>query len=282
MATDVVATAAGEIPQGMALNPWLDWAPLAGIPIWVGITIVFIIFFIGVNVYWLMRIGKLASVKGWAESLKNMTQEDAQVWVISRIQKLTIECMTIKDNVLSSHDKTNIAMWHHNSPMAAILVGGHKALVASEDFDHTRDIVSENALCYASDTFNENISTLKKTLVEKKEKGLIKDIPRVVDPILSYSDYEGHGRACLTALYPEGIKIPTFMQFNPGKFHKYFPHGCSAMFFGGELIHDARKLNLRRKAKSFWEVHALLAAAVVVDIFALIVVWLFPMGAPVA
>jgi hypothetical protein len=66
--------------------------------------------------------------------------------------------------------------------------------------------------------------------------------------------------------------------FNPTKFRKYFPLGCTGMFFGGEMIHDARKLNLRRKPKSFWDVHALLAAAVVISIFSLLVAWLFPLG----
>jgi hypothetical protein len=162
--------------------------------------------------------------------------------------------------------------------MAAIQVGGYKALVVSEDFDQTRDIIGEIALCHVCDEFNDNQVKLRENLEKRVQKGTLIEKPRTVDPILNYRDYEDHGRDCLIALNPDGLRIPSFNLFNPTKFRKYFPLGCTSMFYGGELIHDARKLNLRRKAKGFWEVHALLAAAVVVDIFALIVVWLFPMG----
>jgi hypothetical protein len=104
------------------------------------------------------------------------------------------------------------------------------------------------------------------------------DMPEIVGPILNYRDYEDHGRECLMTLNPYGLRIPSYSMFNPTRFRKYFPLGCTAMFFGGEMIHDARKLNLRRKVKGFWEVHALLAGAVVVVIFALIAVWLAPLG----
>ena len=278
------------VPNGMVINPIFDWAPILGLPVWLYITVIFVLIFLAVNIYWLLRIGRLASVKGWAESLKKMTQDDAQVWVISRVQKLTIECMTIKDNVLSCHDPMNIGMWHVNSPMGIIRVGGASAVVVSEDFDQNRDIVAEIALCHNLDMFNENLEQLKE---EANEKHMLKleaaktdeerdkveaERPHIMKPIENCEAYQTYGRKCITALFPGGLEIPSFSMFNPNKFRKYFPRGCSGMFFGGELIHDARKLNLRRKEKGFWEVHFFLASAFVISLIALVAAAFFPLG----
>jgi hypothetical protein len=283
-ATELIATATDSnlvIPNGMAIGPF-DWSPLAGIPFWIYITIFFIFVFILVNVYWLLRMRRLASVRGWAESLKKMTQDDVQVWFISRVQRLTIECLTIKDNILSPHDQTNIGMWHVNSPQGIIQVGGNKAVVCSEDFDQNRDFVTEIALCHACDEFNANQEQLKEEMETKYQQALAinKDIekPKVIKPVEDCEAYEIYGRQCLQVINPDGLTIPAYNIYNPNRFRKYFPRGCSAMFFGGELIHDARKLNLRRKPKGFWEVHAFLMMAGGVSMIALLVAWLFPMG----
>lgn len=293
MATELIADNTNpviNVPQGMGLGP-LDWAPIGPIPVWLYISFIFILFFIAVNLYWILRIRRLASVKGWAESLKKMTQEDVQVWFISRVQKLTIECLTIKDNILSPHDQTNIGMWHVNSPQGIIQVGGNKAVVCSEDFDQNRDFVTEIALCHVCDEFNANQEQLKAEL-DLKYQELIADAkelklseeyietikPQTVQPIEDCDAYERYGRKCLQVTHPDGLTVPAYNIYNPNRFRKYFPRGCSGMFFGGELIHDARKLNLRRKPKGFWEVHAFLMMAGGISMIALLVAWLFPMG----
>lgn len=275
----------------MSIGP-LDFAPVVGVPVWLYITFGFILFFIAVNLYWVLRISKLGPVKGWGESLKKMTQNDVQVWFISRVQKLTIDCMTIKDNVLTSHDPANIGMWHVNTSQGIIQVGGCKAVVVSEDFDQNRDFVTEIALCHVCDEFNANQEQLKadvdkayqEKLADAKELGLSEDFidsikPQVVKPIENCDAYEMYGRKCLQATHPDFLEIHPYNIYNPNRFRKYFPRGCSSMFFGGELIHDARKLNLRRKPKGFWEVHAFLMVAAGISMIALLVAWLFPMGA---
>jgi len=284
MPTELVADATNPsvaVPAGMKIG-FFDFAPLAGIPLWLYVTIFCIFIFILVNVYWMMRMRRLASVRGWAESLKKMSQEDVQVWFISRVQKLTIECLTIKDNILSPHDQSNIGMWHVNSPQGIIQVGGNKAVVCSEDFDQNRDFVTEIALCHACDDFNANQEQLKDDLESKYQQALVVnpelERPKVIKPIEDCNAYEIYGRQCLQVINPDGIQIPSYNIYNPNKFRKYFPRGCSAMFFGGELIHDARKLNLRRKPKGFWEVHAYLMMAGGIAMIALLVSWLFPIG----
>ncbi len=271
------------VPSGMAINPVFDWSPFLGLPIWLFISVGFLLLFIYVNIYWMLRIGKLSSVKGWRESLKKMGQEDQQVWVISRMQKLTIECMTSKDNVLSSHDPVNIAMYHVNSPMGIIRIGGNPAVVISEDFDQNRDVVTEIALCHVIDEFNANQEELKDDVTQAtndaKAEGRNLPAAPVVKPMEDCGAYEVYGRKVLEQLYPEGLDIPPYNIFNPNRFRKYFPKGCSGMWFGGELIHDARKLNLRRKEKGFWEVYTFLLLAGGIALVAIIAAWLFPLPA---
>ena len=293
MPTDLIAdpitqTAAQPVvPVGMAINPTLDWAPFLSIPIWVYITFIFVLLVIAVVFYWLIRMGRLSSVKGWGESIKTMTQNDAQVWVISRIQKLTIECMAIKDNVLSSLDPTVIGMWYVSSPAGVISIGGMRAVVISEDFDRNRDIVSEIALCYTLDNFNTDLENLKALATSKymdtisklsDEEKVFVEKPRVMKPVEKFQQYVDYGRGCLAHLYPIGLDTPSYAMFAPNRFRRYFPLGNTSTHFGAENMMEARDLNIDKKEKGFWDVHALLAASVVIGMIGIIAVAFFPMG----
>ena len=61
---DTVTNNTQVIPNGMSINPWLDWAPILGIPVWVYVTCAFVLLVLSVILYWWLRIAKLASVKG--------------------------------------------------------------------------------------------------------------------------------------------------------------------------------------------------------------------------
>jgi hypothetical protein len=260
---DTVTNTTQVIPNGMSINPWLDWAPVLGIPAWVYVTCAFVLLVLAVVIYWLLRIGRLASVSGYVEAIKTMTQEDVMIWVISRTQKLTIECMTIKDHVVSRHNLVDISMWCLNSPMGIVRVGGITGAVVSEDYDKNRDFVTEIALCHALDEFNEDQPKLTTGLTAQ--------------PVSGFEDYENYGREDLESLHPNGLETPAYNIFNPNRFRKYFPQGCSAMFFGGELIYAARNMNIDRKEKGFWEVHAFLALAGGIGLLAIVVAWLVPL-----
>jgi hypothetical protein len=281
LAVDVVQAA---IPNGMGVNPIFDWQ-FAGIPLWLIICVVLLGACILTWVYWIRRVGIFKSIAGWKESAMKATQTDVQVWIISRVQRLTIECMTLKDNVLSSHDPQNISMFHVNSGAGTIKVGGTRGVVISEDFDQNRDLIVESALVYNCDYFNHNQEVLRRENKAKYEYqlqaaqhtgGVVKKAP-TIQPIEDAKSYEEYGRTCLEHLNPDGLYFPSYIMFDPQKFRKYFPRGCSGMFFGGELIHNARKLNLRKKQKGFWEVHAFLAGAVGIGMIALVGVFFFPM-----
>jgi len=283
-----IVTEAVAVPSGMEINPYLDWSPFLGLPIHLFITVFFVLVFIGVIIYWVVRLGKLASVNGWIESAKKMTPDDVQVWIITRVQRLFIECMTIKDNVLSSHDPLNIAMWYISSPMGIVRVGGQTAVIVSEDFDRNRDFITEIALCENLDYFNENQEALIKKVDERYQKLLdeaqsdeererIKK-PEVIKPIEGFLSYDHHGKRCLQNVNPDGLPIPAYNIFNPNRFRRYFPKGNSGTLFGGELILNARDWNVDKKEKSFWEVHAFLIMAAGIGLIGIMAAWLVPLG----
>ena len=277
------------IPQGMGINPWFDWEVILGVPFWVLIDCILLFAIAAVFVYWLAKLRKLNAVSGWSESLKTMGAGDVQVCIITRTQKLIIDCMKIEDNVLSYHDKAKIGMWHHNTRESVIVVGGNPALVVSEDYDQTRDLISEIVLTDNCDEFNHNQEDLQKAedksyeerLAEAKKnnvdpKTVTKRI--IVQPINNYIDYESYGRELLQLANPDGLTMKTYNIFSNIRFLKYFPLGCSHMFFGGELTFDARNLALHKKEKSFWEKYMFLGASVIVVVIAFLAVWMVPLG----
>jgi hypothetical protein len=280
--TDVVA------PSGMQIGIF-DWSPFLGIPLHLFVTVFFVLVFISVIIYWVVRLNKLASVNGWIESAKKMTPDDIQVWIITRVQRLFIECMTNRDNVLSSHDPLNIAMWHVSSPMGIVRIGGQTAVIVSEDSDKNRDIITEITLCENLDFFNDNQEWLIEQADKKyqemldkaesdEERSRIKK-PNIIKPIEGFASYEHHGKTCLRTINPNGLKIRPYNIWNNNRFRKYFPKGNSATLFGGELILNARDWNIDKKEKSFWEVHAFLIMAAGIGLICVMAAWLIPLGA---
>lgn len=270
MATELVAKDAGALST--ATLPFFDAQVVVGVPVWVFIVTFLFFCFVAVFIWWLAKLRKLSAVSGWSESLKHQDVGDVQVWIISRTQKLIIGCMKIEDNILSYHDKTKIGMWHHNTRESVIRVGGNPAVVVSEDFDQTRDFISEIALTDNCDIFNTNQEALRTWKEEQKLDG-----NTVIEPIENYLDYEEYGRQTLQMVHPTGLPIRVFNIFSNLRFLKYFPLGCSHMFFGADVTLESRLLKTRAKQLGFWEKHAVFAGAIIVVVMAMICVWMVPL-----
>ena len=278
MPTEIVAAPISTlaVPQGMAVNPVFDWSPLPaafGWPLWLYITAFGIFVWIAINVYWWARIRKLNAVRGWEESKKKMDPNDVQVWLITRTLSLFILCLKIEDNILSYHDKTKIGMWHHQSKQAVINIGGQPAVVLSDDWDHTRDLVSEIALTDNCDMFNEDQAKLQseydeenKRMEEKARREGRQPEPheyKMARVIKGYDDYADFGRDFLEHIHPNGLEISSYSRLDNLRYLKYYPEGCGAMFFGGELTLDARNLNVHKKEKGFLEKYGLFIGALI-------------------
>lgn len=278
---DVIAQPVGQVlavPQGVAINNLFDWQVMLGVPFWVFVSCFLLFCVAAVWVYWFARIRKLSAVRGWKDSLQKMNPNDVQVWLITRVQSLIIGCMKIEDNVLSYHDKTKIGMWHHNTRESVIRVGGNPAVVVSEDFDQTRDFISEIAFTDCADEFNVN----QESLLEEYKKALEQTgkpdkESHVIKPITNYEDYDQYGREALQLAYPDGLKMKSHNIFNNARFLKYFPRGCSHMFFGGVIYRDASKLKKHTKDAGFLAKYGFMAAAIIVVMIGILAAWLVPL-----
>ena len=272
--TDIVAAPISTyaVPSGMGINAWFDWQVILGVPFWLFIDAFLVFVLAAVMVYWWARIRKLNAVRGWADSLKNMSVNSAQAWIISRTQTLKIICMEIEDNILSYLDKTKIGAWHHNTREAVIRVGGVTAVIASEDYDQTRDIITEIALTDNCDQFNANQDGLKEQF---KKEG---NTAEVVKPIKSFADYEEFGRKALQFVHPNGLEISPYNIFNCTRFMKFVPPGRSHVFFGGVINFDAKELKPPAQNESSWMKYAPLGAVIIVVLIATIAVWMVPLA----
>lgn len=264
------------------MNGNFDHAVVLGIPVWVFVGVILGIVFLGVNLSWVFKMRRMAAVKGFKDVQKKASQEDVMTWMLNKTQKLTIECMRYVDSVISYRDTTKISKWHLTTPMSVIHVGGYPAMMISDDYDQTRDIVSEIALCHACEEFNHDQHWLAGYLDAMESKGV--KIPEwmrdegIAKPIESFSDYRDRGRMLLGMKYPEGIPIPSYSIFSPVKFRKFFPKGRSAGFMGGRFIRQARKLNLGLMKDVDWKAYLPLAGLITLGLVGLIAAWMVPLG----
>jgi hypothetical protein len=283
VAEPIVPVSGQAVPTGMELNPVLDWSPVLGVPLWVLLTIAIIVFGpVLINIYYFRKVGRLASIRGWLESMQKMTKEDVQVWVISRVQRLTIDCMQIKDNVISVQDFKSIEMWYHKSPMARIIVGGNPGLVVSEDYHVTRDFISEIALTYNCDEYNADQARLNNEKMDlydaNKAEGKVTKLPELSEPIIDYTSYDEQGRENLFQMYPEGLFYPAYNIFNPTKFRKYFPLGDSATHLGGDVIEESKDFRIRRKDPGFMEKYLIFGTCAMFALIVVIAAWFVPLN----
>lgn len=235
---NIAGQAAVVASDSVKMNPVLDWSPFLGLPIWLFITIVFFLLLLYVIISWIFKLRRMSGVKGYVVAADKGTQEDMQTWIFGKTKKLTIECLKYWGGMIHFPGNIKITKWRHASIECTMKIGGQPAVAVSEDYDHTRDFVSEIALCYGCEQINANHKDYQKLLVSK---GFVGD-KYVVKPISSFRDYEVFGRRILEAIFPDGIPIPSYSIFNHTRFRKFFPKGRDADLKGGVFLRKASKL----------------------------------------
>jgi hypothetical protein len=264
MPTTIVA---GDTLAKGQVTTLFDTQVIPGIPWWVIIAAFLFLILMVVNLYWLFRMKKLASVRGYADIMKKATQEDVMVFIISNVRNLTIECLRKRDTAISFYNKARLSIWIHNSPISVFHIGGKGGIFLTEEYYRSRDMVSEIALCHACDEYNSNLVQYKEMFSDK-----------IAPPIKDYNDYIRFGRKLLEYLNPDGLRIPVYNIFNPEAFRKYFPKGMTAMANGAVLYQEARELKIMMKAKTFWEKYLPLGMFMTIGIIVIIAAWMVPLG----
>jgi hypothetical protein len=263
MPTTIVA--GDTLAQGQVLTVF-DWSPILGLPAWLFITVFFFMVLILVNLLWLFRMKRLASVRGYVDVMKKATQEDVMVMVLSTTRNLTIECLRKRDTILEFYNKLRVSKWFHDSPISVIHMGGKGAMVVTENYYRTRDMVSEIALCHALDNFNIHQEAYQKQFPDK-----------VIPLIKDYDDYVEFGREQLENKHPYGLEIPVFSIFDPQKFAKYFPKGLTSMFYGAVVNRLASKKKKAVPKQGLLEKYLGIGIFVSLGIIAIIAAWMFPL-----
>lgn len=256
---EITVTPAPTPMPGNFATTALDWQPIPvfGIPFWAVLALLSFAVFVLVIIHWHDKSSDINAIKPWFIKAKEIAVGKMQVVRLSRAGNFIPDCLSIFDNVLSYGDsEENINQWHLNSPRGILRIGGIQAAVVSEDWDQNRDIVTEIAICYAADNIENNMDDLRRRLKERHAR-LVKDglypedaedPSELVRPIHNGLDYIGQtdegeatnykisGRRVLQLLYPDGVRIPAFNQYNQNKFRKFWLRGDTSAFFGGQNI----------------------------------------------
>ena len=88
--------------------------------------------------------------------------------------------------------------------------------------------------------------------------------------IMNYDDYEMFGHTHLMTMHPNGLPIPSYVQFDPERDSKYKPSGLTATLNGGIFVRDSRKLNLGMKVMGWLEKHIGLMIIVALGMIAIV------------
>jgi hypothetical protein len=287
-----VTPAPTPIPAGIATTA-LDWAPIPiepfNIPLWAILAFLSFAALVIVFFHWNDKSADLNAIKPWFIKIKELALGKIQVIRLSRAGTFIPDCLDIFDNVISYGDsEQNISMWRLNSPQGMIKVGGVSAAILSEDWNQNRDIVTECAIMHASDTLEQQFEELKIKL-NKRYQELVGDglyppnaenPANLIRPIQNGLDYIGKsrekedakvnfeisGRRLLQLLFPEGIAINAYINFNQNKFRKFWYKGSSAALYGGtniRRVEDELVKHNEKEAGFFQKYGAMLIAAMV-------------------
>jgi hypothetical protein len=260
MPTTVIAGQSGQAPQGMVITGW-DWAPVAGVPMWLFVAAALGVVFLVVCMYWIFRIRKLSAVKGFVQAAGSSNHDNICAWLISNTRKLAIVNLIKRDNVLGYPEGYGILQeWLHTNPGAVLHIGGVPGVLLGDEFMMSRDMIGEIALVQCCEQYNRD---------QDKLGGI---------PIKGYEDYMKFGRNRIEATNPDGIRIPSYSIYNPSKFLKYGPPDMSAALSGGIFERDAKKLNSDQPKKSFWERATPLLVTGLVCGAIIMAAWFAPLG----
>jgi len=253
------------IPEGMTTTV-LDWqpVPIFGVTLWAILALLSLAALVIIYFHWSDKSANLDAIKPWFIKIKEIKIGKMQVIRLSRAGNFIPDCLDIFDNVLSYGDsEENINQWHLNSPQGIIKIAGISAPIISEDWDQNRDIVTELAVCHATELMEKNIENFKIALTQR-HKDLVKagvypaDAENPADlifPIRNGLDYIGKpdeskaaryehsGRRMLELIFPRGIPMDAFNQYNQNRFRKFWFKGSSSALMGG--------INLRRVDDEF-------------------------------
>lgn len=250
------------LPPGMVLDPFWDMAPdNIAFPVWLAVLIILILFLVGSNLWWLYKYLVMRPVQGHGIASRAGNEKTQQVLMFGLNRAFSIQALEYLEKVLSFKDPIRVARWLQTSPYAVGMLGYKSIMLLSEVFDHPKDPVAEMAICEACRKHNESITDMSKMIIDYK----------------SYRD----NREMLEHEFPNGVDIPIYGLYDPGKIYRYTPENRTAGQFGGTCLKDANDLNLSQPTKTAWERAIPVIICLMFGVVAIILVaWFVTSAAP--
>lgn len=222
------------LPPGVVLDPFWDMAPQGiAFPVWLGVLIIFILFLVSTNLWWLYKYLVMRPVQGHGIAARAGNEKTQQVLSFGLNRAFSIQALDYMEKVLSFKDPTRVARWLQTSPYAVGMFGYKSIMLISEIFDHPKDPVAEIAIGVACRKHNEGITDMSQMITNYK----------------TYRD----NRDALEHENANGVEIPIYALYDPAMIHQYTPENRTAGQFGGTILKDANDLNMTQPVKSAWE-----------------------------
>ena len=225
-------------------------------PVWLWIMLVllcvgFVIFIGAIYVWFVMRpVAGYGSV-GDASTAKGSPTQVFSIW---KNRSFVIEAMWYYGNLLAyGNPLTKMQMWFHNSEKATGVSAGKPVMITRDGFDGTVDFIAEMAVCEIAPRFNKDWGT---ELVNKYDI----DGNKVVDAngnevfveqerkdeygqpyILTKFSHIRQRMPLLEKLYPDGVEIPIYQQYDLSKIYRFTPQDQDSLKYGGDIVEEAKE-----------------------------------------
>lgn len=273
-----VATATPMPTVAPVLNPVLDIAPfhftnflwLNLIPLWVIIVFCIVVYLVYFNWTWMKKCGSLSPCYGYKDALMAGSINAQQTIVFTKSRKWFIRLLTYhSEGILYFQDLLRTDMWRMGASSEVGTLGGLSAAITKDNYDEIIDPVADIALCTVCDDFNNgrfgDQQNMKRAAQESKMltftrfDGTECDFATaardgmIPDSISSFADFVKL-RPILEKIWPDGIKIPCYCQYDPYASDKFTPKNRSAALFGGINLQKARDFAAENlNEPSFWD-----------------------------
>jgi hypothetical protein len=242
------------LPPGVELSPFWDWSPGAiAFPIWLGVLILLTLAIAGPNIWWVYKYLIMRPVAGHGEAARSGNEKTQQVLLFGLNRAFAIHALEYAEKVLAFEDPQRIGRWLQTSPYAVGMLGYKSIMLVMETFDIVKDPIAEMAICTACHNHNE------------------------LNPDKVIEDYNGfrRNRALLESENPDGVDIPIYSIYNPGKIYQFTPVDRTSGQFGRTCLKDANDLNQAMAQQNWIEKYVPVFLCLVFGIIAIALVFMY-------
>lgn len=285
-----------NLPPNMFFDPffWDNQSLLLPVWLWIILAMVFIGFVACVAMIYIWFVMRPVSGYGAVGDASTAKGSPTQVFSIWKNRSFIIESMWYYGNLLAyGNPLAKMQMWFHNSEKATGISANKPVMITRDGFDGTVDFIAEMAMCEVAPRFNREWGTEMvprkdidgKILLDDRGEILYKEQERKDengDPymLIRFSDIRRR-MPLLEKLYPDGVEIPIYQQYDLAKIYQYTPQEQDSLKFGGDIVEEAKEW-VREDEQStpgILDKFALLGVCALIGIASIGILWyILPLG----